>query len=39
MKKIVIDLNVLMDFLFKREEHVSAAKIIDLCVLKRINAL
>lgn len=37
MKKILIDLNVLMDFLFKREDHAYAAKIIDLCVLKKVK--
>lgn len=39
MKKILLDLNILMDFLLKREDHAYAAKIIDLCVLKKVNGL
>ncbi|ACL70122.1 PIN domain-containing protein [Halothermothrix orenii] len=31
MKKITIDLNVILDFLNKRKKHVQAAKIIELC--------
>ena len=31
MKSIVIDLNILMDFLFKREGHENAAEILRLC--------
>ena len=37
MKKILIDLNVLLDFLNKRNEHYQAAKIVDLCIDKRIT--
>jgi len=32
MKKIVIDINILMDFLFKREGHEKAAEILGLCL-------
>ena len=31
MKRIVIDINVLMDFLFKREGHEKAAEIFKIC--------
>ena len=31
MKKITIDLNVILDFLNKRNKHIQAAKIIELC--------
>lgn len=31
MKKITIDLNVILDFLNKRNKHMQAAKIIGLC--------
>jgi len=31
MKKITIDLNVILDFLNKRNKHIQAAKIIKLC--------
>ena len=37
MKKILIDLNVLLDFLNKRNEHLDAAKIVDLCIGKKIK--
>lgn len=37
MKKISVDLNVLLDFLNKRECHLEAAKVIDLCVKKEIK--
>ncbi len=37
MKKILIDLNVLLDFLNKRNDHFEAAKIVDLCIKKKIN--
>jgi predicted nucleic acid-binding protein len=35
--KAIIDVNVIMDWLFKRDEHEFAAKIIDLYVSKKIN--
>ena len=31
MKKIVIDINILMDFLFKREGHEKVAEIFTIC--------
>lgn len=37
MRKILIDLNVLLDFLNKRNEHFQAAKIVDLCIEKKIT--
>jgi predicted nucleic acid-binding protein len=37
MKKILIDLNVLLDFLDKRNDHLGAAKIIDLCIDNKIK--
>jgi len=37
MKKITVDLNVLLDFLNKRANHKEAAIIVDLCVKKRIK--
>ena len=37
MKKITVDLNVLLDFLNKRENHQEAARVVDLCVKKRIK--
>jgi len=37
MIKATIDLNVLLDFLNQRKDHVQAAKIIDLCVKKIVK--
>lgn len=37
MKKITIDLNVLLDFLNKRKKHMQAAKIIELCNKNQIQ--
>ena len=37
MKKILVDLNVLLDFLNKRNDHFDAAKIVDLCIDKKIK--
>jgi predicted nucleic acid-binding protein len=37
--KAIIDVNVIMDWLFKRDEHESAARIIDLCVNKKIKGV
>lgn len=31
MKKVTIDLNIILDFLNKRENHVEAVRILDLC--------
>jgi predicted nucleic acid-binding protein len=31
MKKIVIDINILLDFLFKREGHEKAAEVFTIC--------
>ena len=37
MKKILVDLNVLIDFLYKRNNHFEAAKIVDLCIKKKVK--
>ena len=37
MKKVTIDLNVLLDFLNKRASHREAAIIVDLCIKKQIR--
>lgn len=37
MKKVTVDLNVLLDFLNKRENHGQAALIVDLCVKKQVK--
>ena len=37
MKKTVIDINILMDFLFKREGHEKVAEIFTLCAKREIN--
>ena len=37
MKKIVIDINILMDFLFKREGHEKAAEIFSICSKGKIK--
>jgi len=37
MKKVLIDLNVLLDFLAKRKNHESAASIIALCEKRAIK--
>lgn len=37
MKKVLIDLNVILDFLNKRGDHLSAAKIMKSCSDKTIN--
>jgi predicted nucleic acid-binding protein len=37
MKKILIDLNIILDFLNKRNFHQEAAKIINMCVEKKIS--
>jgi predicted nucleic acid-binding protein len=35
--KAIVDINVIMDWLFKRDEHEFAVKVIDLCANKKIN--
>lgn len=37
MKKITIDINVLLDFLNKRNKHQQAAQIIELCSANKIQ--
>ncbi|MDR2543189.1 MAG: PIN domain-containing protein [Treponema sp.] len=37
MKKIVIDTNILMDFLFKREGHEKAAELFEYCFNEKIK--
>ncbi len=37
MKKATLDLNVLLDFLNKRDSHREAAVIVDLCVRKKLK--
>ena len=37
MKRILVDLNVILDFLNKRNDHFEAAKIVDLCIEKKIK--
>ncbi len=37
MKKVLIDINIIIDLLNKRNDHESAAKIFDLCTTKKIN--
>jgi predicted nucleic acid-binding protein len=37
MKKILIDLNIILDFLNKRNFHQEAAQIINMCVEKKIS--
>jgi len=37
MKKIVIDINILMDFLFKREGHERVAEIFNICLKGKIK--
>lgn len=37
MKKITIDLNVIIDFLNKRENHREAAEVFDLCIRKKLK--
>jgi predicted nucleic acid-binding protein len=39
MKKIVIDINILMDFLFKREGHEKVAEIFQICSKGDIQGL
>lgn len=37
MKKIVIDLNIILDFLGKRNFHQEAAQLINMCVEKKVS--
>ncbi|MBN2804088.1 MAG: PIN domain-containing protein [Deltaproteobacteria bacterium] len=37
MKKLLIDLNIILDFLNKRNFHSEAASLIDLCVEKKVS--
>jgi len=37
MKKTVIDINIFMDFLFKRQGHESVVEIFKLCMKGKIN--
>jgi len=37
MKKILIDLNVILDFLNKRNFHEEAATLVDLCAQKKLE--
>jgi len=37
MKKILIDLNIILDFLNKRNFHQEAARLINMCVEKNIS--
>jgi len=37
MKKITVDINILLDFLNKRNKHQQAAKIIELCNANKIQ--
>ena len=32
MKKILLDLNIILDFLNKRDDHLSALSVFDLCI-------
>ncbi|MFP4564400.1 MAG: PIN domain-containing protein [Spirochaetia bacterium] len=37
MKKVLLDLNIILDFLNKRHDHVSAVKVFDLCIKKSLK--
>ena len=37
MKKVLIDINKILDLLNKRDDHESAAKIFDLCATRKIK--
>jgi len=37
MEKVLIDLNVLLDFLAKRDNHIAAAQVIGLCEEKKVK--
>jgi predicted nucleic acid-binding protein len=35
--RVIVDINVIMDWLFKRKEHEFAVKVVDLCANKKVN--
>jgi len=35
--RVIIDINVIMDWLFKRKGHEFAVKVVDLCANKKID--
>lgn len=37
MKKILVDLNIILDFLNKRNFHLEAAQLVDMCVEKKLS--
>lgn len=37
MKAIIIDTNIILDFFFERKDHISAAKILDLCITGKVR--
>lgn len=37
MKKALVDINIILDFLNKRDDHTSAAAIFDLCIKKNLK--
>ncbi|MCK5520550.1 MAG: PIN domain-containing protein [Candidatus Marinimicrobia bacterium] len=37
MKKILLDINILIDLFSRREDHESAAKIFDLCITDKVQ--
>ncbi|WP_321991473.1 PIN domain-containing protein [Marispirochaeta aestuarii] len=37
MKKVLIDLNIILDFLSKRDDHEAALAVYDLCIKKKIK--
>jgi hypothetical protein len=37
MKTILLDLNILLDYLFNRDGHEKVTKIIGMCALKRLK--
>jgi predicted nucleic acid-binding protein len=39
MQNVIVDLNVIIDFVNQREQHQEAARVVDLCVRKTIRGL
>jgi predicted nucleic-acid-binding protein len=37
MKKVLIDLNIILDFLNKRDDHLSALSVFDLCIRGKLK--
>jgi len=37
LKKILVDLNIILDFLNKRNFHLEAAQLVDMCVEKKLS--